>query len=101
MFGNSDSFSYIKKSFFNFKNSFSYMKHSFSNTVDGFIVVGTNFYGLNKNHTFVGFKTRGHSIFLHSSYRKLQFRGHLNSWIGPSTKTTKNGYPRKIKPSTV
>ena len=32
-------------------------------TVDGFIFVGTNFRGLNKNDTFMGFKSRGHSIF--------------------------------------
>ena len=40
-------------------------------TVDGFIFVGTNFRGLNKNDTFVGFEIRGFSIFLHNSYRKL------------------------------
>ena len=32
-------------------------------TVDGFIFVGTNFRGLKKNQTFVGFKIRGQSIF--------------------------------------
>ena len=32
--------------------------------VDGFIFVGNNFRGLNKNDTFVGFKIRGYSIFL-------------------------------------
>ena len=45
-------------------------------TVDGFIFVGTNFRGLKKNQTFVGFKIRGHSIFLNSSYRKSLFRWH-------------------------
>ena len=30
--------------------------------VDGFILVGTNFRGLNKNGTFVGFEICGHSI---------------------------------------
>ena len=65
-------------------------------TVDGFIFVGTNFRGLNKNYTFVGFKIRGHGIFLHSSYRKSLFRGYWNSWIEPSTKTTKIGTPRKL-----
>ena len=35
-------------------------------TVDGFIFVGTNFRGLNKIDTFVGFKIGGHSIFLHN-----------------------------------
>ena len=39
-------------------------------TVDAFTFVGTNFRGTNENHTFVGFKTRGHSIFLNNSYRK-------------------------------
>ena len=29
--------------------------------VDGFIFVGTNFRGLNKNDTFFGFKIRGNS----------------------------------------
>ena len=52
-------------------------------TVDGFILVGTNFRGLNINYTFVGFKIRGHSIFLHNSYRKLLIRGNWNLWIGP------------------
>ena len=66
------------------------------NTVDGFIFVGTNFHGLNKNHTFVGFKICGHSIFLQNSYRKFLFRGYLISWIRPSTKTTKIGTPRKL-----
>ena len=28
-------------------------------TVGGFIFMGTDFRGLNKNHTFVGFKIRG------------------------------------------
>ena len=49
------------------------------NTVDGFNFVGTNFRGLNENDTFVGFKVRGHSIFLHNSYRKLLIRGYWNS----------------------
>ena len=64
--------------------------------MDGFIFVGTNFRGLNKNDIFVGFKFRGHSIFFHNSYRKLPFRGYWNSWIGPSTKTTKIGTPRNL-----
>ena len=67
-----------------------------SSTVDGFIFVGTNFRGLNKNDTFVGFKIRGHSVFFHNSYKKLPFRGFWNSWIGPSTKTTKIGTPRNL-----
>ena len=45
------------------------------NTVDGFIFVGINFRGWSKNHTFVGFKIRGHSILLHYSYRKCFFLG--------------------------
>ena len=65
-------------------------------TVDGFIFVGTNFRGLNKNDTFVGFKIRGHSIFVHNSYRKVPFRGYWNSWIGPSKKTTKIGTPQNL-----
>ena len=65
-------------------------------TMDGFIFVGTDFCGLSKYDTFIGFKIRGHSIFLHNSYRKLLFRGYYISWIGPSTKTTKIGTPRKL-----
>ena len=65
-------------------------------TVDGFIFVGTNFRGWNENDTFVVFKVRGRSIFLHNSYRKLLIRGYWNSWIGPSMKTTKIGTPRKL-----
>ena len=49
------------------------------NTVDGFIFVGTNFHGLNKNDTFVGFEIRGHSIFVHNSYQKIPFRWYWNS----------------------
>ena len=66
------------------------------NTVGGFIFVGTNFCGLNEDDTFVGFKIRGHSIFLHNSYRKLLIRGYWNSWMGPFTKTTKIGTPRNL-----
>ena len=44
-------------------------------TVDGFIFVGTNFRGLNKIDTFVGFKIRGHNIFIHNPYRKSLIRG--------------------------
>ena len=70
-------------------------------TVDGFTFVCTNFRRLSENLTLVGFKICGHSVFLHYTYRKSLFRGHWNSWIGPSTKTTKNWYPMNIKPSTV
>ena len=69
-------------------------------TLDGFIFVGTNFLGLKKYQTFVQFKIRGHCIFLHKSYRKSLFHWHWNLWIRPSTKTTKNWYPTKVKPST-
>ena len=68
------------------------LEHSY--TVDGFIFVGTNFHGLSENDTFMGFKVRGHSIFLYNPYRKLH--GYWNSWIGPSTKTTKIGILRKL-----
>ena len=53
---------------------FTKFKHPKYNTVDGFIFVGTNFRGLKKNQTFVGFKIRGHCIFLYNSYRKSLFR---------------------------
>ena len=49
--------------------------------MDAFIFMGTNFRGMNKNHTFVGFKIRGHSIFLNNSYKNnrrfvgTRFRG--------------------------
>ena len=65
-------------------------------TVDGFIFVGIYFRGLDKNHTFVGFKIRGHSIFLHNSYKIALFCGYWNSWIGPSTKMMKIGTPQKL-----
>ena len=42
------------------------------------IFASTNFCGLDKNDTFVGFKIRGHGIFFHSLYRKLPFRGYWN-----------------------
>ena len=54
-----------------------------------FIFVGTNFRGLNKNHTFQGLKICVHSIFLYNSYRKSLFHGYKNLWIRPSMKTTK------------
>ena len=63
-------------------------------TVDGFIFVGTDW--LNENDTFVRFKIRGHKLFLHNSYRQSLIRGYWNSWIGPSTKTTKIGTPWKL-----
>ena len=62
--------------------------------------MGSNFHGLNKNHPFVEFKIRGHSIFLHNSYRKTLFCRYLNSWIRPCTKP-RNFVPHEIKPSTV
>ena len=73
------------------------------NTVDGFIFVGTNFRGLNKNCIFVGIKIRGYYIFLHKSYRKSLFRWFWNSWKVPvpSTKNHKKLAPKKIKPFTV
>ena len=69
-----------------------------ANTVEGFIFVGTNLPGLKENDTFAGFKICGHStcIFLHNLYRKSQICGYWNSWIGPSTKTTKIGTSRKL-----
>ena len=65
-------------------------------TVDGFIFMGTNFLGLNKNDTFAGFKIGGYSIFFHNSYRKLPFCGYWNSWIVPFTKTMKIGTQRNL-----
>ena len=50
---------------------------------------GYQFSWIEQNYTFVGFKIRGNSISNHNSYRKMLFRWYLNSWIGPSTKTTK------------
>ena len=64
--------------------------------MDGFIFVGTNFRGSNKNDPFMGFKLRGLGIFFHNSYRKLPFRLYWNSWIGLSTKTTKIGTPQNL-----
>ena len=65
-------------------------------TVDGFILVGPNFCGLNENDTFVGFKICGYIIFLHNSYKKLLICRYLKSWVGPSTKTTKIGPHEKL-----
>ena len=53
----------------------------------------TNFRGLKKNQTFLGFKICGNSIFLNNSYRKSLFRLHWNLWMRPSTKTST---PRKL-----
>ena len=64
--------------------------------IHGFIFVGTNFRGLHKNDTLVRFKIHGHSIFFHNSYRKLPFRGYWNSWIGHSMKNTKIDIPRNL-----
>ena len=69
--------------------------------VGGFIFVGTNFRGLNKTDTFVGFKICGHSIFFKNSYRKLPIHWYWNLWIGPPRKPRKLVPPTKIKPSTV
>ena len=74
--------------------------HQVANHVDCLIFVGTNFralkpatcrifsrlftlnapryfldFALNKNDTFVVFKIRGHSVFVHNSYRKYHFVG--------------------------
>ena len=64
--------------------------------MDCLIFIVTNFRGLKKNQTFVWFKIRCHSIFLNNSYRKSLFRLHWNSWMGPSTKTTKIGTQHKL-----
>ena len=45
------------------------------NSVDGLIFIGTNFRGLNKNGTFVGFKIRVHSIVLHIYSENCHFVG--------------------------
>ena len=44
-------------------------------TVYGFIVVGTNFVGLNRKDIFVRINFGGYYIFLHKSYRKSSFFG--------------------------
>ena len=72
------------------------LRSGFMYTVGGFIFLGTNCRRLSKNHTFVGSKIHGHSIFFHNSYSKSLFRGYLISWIGPSIKTTKIRTPRKL-----
>ena len=46
------------------------MKITKSKTVDVLIFMGTNFRGSNENDTFAGFNIRGHSNFLHNSYKK-------------------------------
>ena len=58
---------------------------------------GTNFRGLKKNDAFMGFKIRGQyiSFITHTE----NHCGYWNSWIGPSTKTTKIGNLRKLSHS--
>ena len=73
--------------------------YSQGHTVDGFIFVGTNFRGLNKNDTFVGLKIRGHSILFHNSYITI-------SWVldfvdRALQEKNENWYPMEFKPSTV
>ena len=60
--------------------------------------VGTNISVLSKNHTFVGFKFRGHCICLHIIIPKIPF-----SWILDFVDQTfhENWYPMNIKTSTV
>ena len=69
--------------------------------MDGFIFVGTNFRGLNKNDTFVGFRIRGNSIFFHKLYRKSHFRGYMEFVDWTLHENNENWYPTKFKPSTV
>ena len=66
-------------------------------TVDGFIFMGSNVRGFNRNGIFVGIKIRGNYIFLQKPYRKSLFHWFWNSWIG----NQENLYPTKIKPFTV
>ena len=65
-------------------------------TVDNLIFMGTNFRRLNKHDTFEGFIIRGQYIVLHNPYGKSPNRVFWNSWMGPSTKSTKIGSPRKV-----
>ena len=65
---------------------------SYEYTVDGFMFVGTNFRGVNKNNTFVGFKNCGHSILFNNSYRKFNFVDTRIRGLDPP----KN--PRKLVP---
>ena len=69
--------------------------------MDAFIFVGINFRGWNRNHTFVGVKIRGHSTFLHNSYRKIAFSWVLEFVDWTLHENHGNWYPMKIKPSTV
>ena len=62
-------------------------------TMDGFIFHGTNFRGVKKNNTFVGFKIRGHSILFHNANTKLKFCGIHGS--DPPRK------PRKLVPQEI
>ena len=69
--------------------SFHYDLH----TVDGFIFMGTNFRGLNKNYAFLGFIIHGNSIFLHNSYRNRHFVATGIHGSDPPRK------PRKLVPN--
>ena len=69
--------------------------------MDCFIFVGTNFRGLNKNHTIVGLKIRGYSIFLHIVHTENCYSWALK-FVGRTIhENHENWYPTKIKPSTV
>ena len=69
--------------------------------VDGFIFVGTNFRGLNKTYTFVGFKIRGHSIFFYNSYKKVKMSWVLEFVDRTLHENHEYWYPTKFKPFTV
>ena len=64
--------------------------------MDCVIFFGTNFLGLKRNDAFMGFKIHGHNIFRTTHTDNHHFVGTA---IGPSTKTTKIGTPRRLSHS--
>ena len=79
------------------KRIFSWRYHTFQMlriNVDGFICVGTNFHGLNKNDTkcvVIVF-----SLIINTENYHFVGTMYWNSWIGPFTKITKIGTPPNL-----
>ena len=80
------------------KSVFPRFIYRFSNTVNAFIFVGTNFRGLYKNHTSVGFQIYGHtcSIFLYNPYPKIAISWVLKFVDQTLHKNHENCYPTKL-----
>ena len=71
-------------------------RNSDFNTVDGFIFVGTNFRGLNKNDTFVGFKIRAIVFSFFMFIQKITFSWVLEFVDRTFHENHENWYPTKF-----